>query len=73
MDPNTTFGFHGPSSSGRRLAQKDFDYFSQVMADYYPEPLKVWFMAEGRNRISGVYKVKGSQIIDMGVPACSTA
>ena len=73
VDPNTTFGFHGPSRSGRRLAQADFDYFSQVMADYYPEPLKVWFMKEGRNRISGVYKMKGTEIIRMGVPACRTA
>lgn len=73
VDPQTTFGFHGPSRSGRRLAQKDFDYFSQVMANYYPQPLKEWFMAEGRNRTSGVYKIKGSQIIRMGVPACSTA
>lgn len=58
VDPNTTFGFHGPSRSGRRLAQQDFDYFSRVMANYYPQPLQEWFMAEGRNRISGVYKVK---------------
>jgi len=73
VDPDTIFGFHGPSSSGRRLAQTDFDYFSRVMADYYPKPLREWFMAEGRNRISGVYKVKGSRIIAMGVPACSAA
>ncbi|MEX0302454.1 MAG: hypothetical protein AB3N24_08530 [Leisingera sp.] len=73
VDPNTTFGFHGPSRSGRRLAQADFDYFSRVMADYYPEPLKVWFMEKGRNRISGVYKIKGSEIIRMGVPACRSA
>lgn len=71
--PNTIFGFHGPSSNGRRLAQKDFDYFSRVMADYYPKPLQKWFMAEGRNRISGVYKIKGSQIIEMGVTACKAA
>lgn len=73
VDPETTFGFHGPSRSGRRLAQKDFDYFSRVMADFYPKPLKDWFMAEGRNRISGVYKIKGSEIIRMGVDACRTA
>lgn len=73
LDPNTTFGFHGPSRSGRRLAQADFDYFSQVMADYDPAPLRDWFMAEGRNRISGIYKIKGSEIIRMGVPACQTA
>ncbi|WP_264212278.1 hypothetical protein [Leisingera thetidis] len=73
VDPDTVFGFHGPSRSGRRLAQKDFDYFSKVMADYYPEPLKVWFMETGRNRISGVYKVRGSEIIQMGIPACRSA
>ncbi|WP_417585450.1 hypothetical protein [Pelagibacterium sp.] len=72
VSPDTIFGFHGPSSSGRRLAQKDFDYFSRVMAAYYPKPLQDWFMSEGRNRISGVYKVKGSQIIAMGVSDCST-
>lgn len=73
VDPNTTFGFHGPSRSGRRLAQEKFDYFSRVMADFYPEPLKAWFMAEGRNRISGIYKIKGSEIIRMGVKACRSA
>jgi hypothetical protein len=73
VDPNTTFGFHGPSRSGRRLAQKDFDYFSRVMASHYPAALRKWFMEKGRIRISGVYKVKGSEIIRMGVPACNAA
>ena len=73
VDPETTFGFHGPSRSGRRLAPADFDYFSQVMAEYYPEPLKTWFMDKGRNRINGIYKIKGAEIIRMGIPACRTA
>lgn len=73
VDPDTTFGFHGPSRNGRRLAQDDFDYFSQIMAAYYPEPLKSWFMTKARNRINGLYKVKGREIIQMGVPACRTA
>ncbi|WP_170761170.1 hypothetical protein [Ruegeria lacuscaerulensis] len=73
VDPDTTFGFHGPSRNGRRLAQADFDYFSQIMADYYPEPLKSWFMKTGRTRISGVYKIKGARLIQMGVPACQAA
>ncbi|WP_235216174.1 hypothetical protein [Ruegeria halocynthiae] len=73
VTPDTVFGFHGPSRSGRRLAQRDFDYFSQVMADFYPEPLKTWFMQKGRNRVFGVHKIKGSEIIRMGVPACRTA
>ncbi len=73
VDPETTFGFHGPSQSGRRLSQEDFDYFSKVMADFYPEPLKSWFMNKGRNRISGVYKIKGAEIIRMGIAPCRTA
>ncbi|MCG7522705.1 hypothetical protein [Ruegeria sp. Ofav3-42] len=73
VDPDTVFGFHGPSRSGRRLAPKDFDYFSQVMAAYYPEPLRKWFMDKGRNRINGVHKIKGAEIIRMGIPACRRA
>jgi hypothetical protein len=73
VDPDTTFGFHGPSRSGRRLAPEDFDYFSEVMAAYYPEPLKSWFMNTARNRIYGVHKVKGRELIRMGVPACRSA
>ena len=73
VNPNTTFGFHGPSKNGRRLAPEDFDYFSRVMAKYYPEPLKSWFLKKGRNRISGVYRIKGTQIIQMGVRACREA
>lgn len=73
VSPDTIFGFHGPSRSGRRLDEEDFDYFSQIMADYYPEPLKTWFMKTARNRIKGVYKIKGSELIGMGVTACQTA
>ncbi|CAD0186674.1 hypothetical protein RUESEDTHA_03583 [Ruegeria sp. THAF57] len=70
VDAETIFGFHGPSRTGRKLPKKDFDYFSRVMADYYPEPLKSWFMNKARNRISGVYKVKGAELIRMGISPC---
>lgn len=73
VDPNTTFGFHGPSRSGRRLAKAEFDYFSTVMAEHYPKPLRDWFMTTGRNKISGVHKMKGRELIRMGVRACKTA
>lgn len=71
VNPNTTFGFHGPSKSGRRLAPQKFEYFSQVMANHYPTQLRDWFMREGRHRISGVYKLKGSELIRMGVKSCT--
>ena len=72
VDPNTTFGFHGPSKSGRRLDPQKFDYFSRVMADFYPAPLRNWFMDKARHRIVGVHKVKGAELIKtMGVRACT--
>jgi hypothetical protein len=71
VSPDTTFGFHGPSRSGRSLPPDQFDYFSEVMASFYPAPLKKWFMETGRHRINGVYKIKGTEIIRMGIPACS--
>ena len=70
VSPNTTFGFHGPSYYGRAMAPKDFDYVSRVMAHYYPEPLKKWFLEEGRNRIHGVYQISGTELIRMGVASC---
>ncbi|MBY6140980.1 hypothetical protein KUV26_16190 [Leisingera daeponensis] len=68
--PGTVFGFHGPSRRGVRLKDKDFEYFSRLMARHYPEPLRAWFLHTGRNRISGVYKIKGSELIRMGIAAC---
>ncbi|PCI43189.1 MAG: hypothetical protein COB49_12635 [Alphaproteobacteria bacterium] len=68
--PNTTFGFHGPSISGKPLAPDRFEHFSKVMAQDYPAPLRSWFMATGRTRITGLYRIKGSEIIRMGVRAC---
>jgi len=69
VDPGTIFGFHGPSRNGRALPAEQFEYFSRVMADYYPAMLAEWFMETGRNRISGIYKIRGREIISMGAAA----
>ncbi len=69
---STTFGFHGPSYYGRPMSPSDFDHVSRVMAHYYPEPLKTWFINEGRNRINGVYRVSGAELIRMGVRSCTS-
>ena len=72
VDPNTTFGFHGPSQSGRQLSRQQFDYFSQVIANYYPTQLRDWFMEKGRHRTSGIYKMTGNDLIRMGgVKSCT--
>lgn len=70
ISPRTTFGFHGPSSYGRTLAPDAFNRASRIIASYYPEPLKSWYMDEGRFKIRSINRIKGKQIIDMGVPAC---
>lgn len=70
VSPNTEFGFHGPSRSGTRLGAAEFEYYSQLIAQYYPSQLKDWFLKKGRNRINGVHRIKGSEIIRMGIKKC---
>ena len=70
ISPNTTFGFHGPSSYGRALDPATFNRASKVIASFYPAPLKAWYMETARFKIRSMSRVKGSHIIDMGVPAC---
>ncbi|OIQ46004.1 MAG: hypothetical protein BM558_01460 [Roseobacter sp. MedPE-SW] len=70
ISPRTTFGFHGPSRSGQRLSAEKFDHYSRIIASTYPQKLNSWYMQTGRMRIDGVYKIKGSELIRMGVRAC---
>ncbi len=70
ISPSTTFGFHGPSSFGFALDPATFERASEIIARYYPEPLRAWYMETGRHRINGVYRIRGSTIIAMGIPAC---
>ncbi|QQA42868.1 hypothetical protein [Pelagovum pacificum] len=70
IDPNTSFGFHGPSSYGRPLDPATFDSASRIMSVNYPPQLRQWFMSEGRHRINGMHRISGAQLINMGVRAC---
>ncbi len=72
VTPNTVFGFHGPSSQvyGIALSSASFDRWSRVMADHYPEPLRSWFLQEGRHRIVGFHQFSGHDLIGFGVPRC---
>ena len=70
VSPETAFGFHGPSFHGRQLSNTDFEYWSQVIADHYPEPIKSWYMREGRQRLDGFYRISGADLIQMGVRSC---
>lgn len=70
ISPDTTFGFHGPSSYGRSLDQQTFDRASRAIASYYPAPLRDWYMTKGRYELSGFYRIKGANLIALGVRAC---
>lgn len=73
VSPQTTFGFHGPSSYGRPLEPAIFEEASQIMASHYPDVLKTWYMETGRHEIVDIYRFKGADIIRMGVSSCPVA
>lgn len=70
VDPDTVFGFHGPSRRGQPLPPQEFEYYSQVIAQYYPKQLRSWYIDTGRKRINGVFRIKGQDIIRMGLKSC---
>jgi len=70
VSPQTTFGFHGPSSFGRALDAATFSHASSVIANHYPAPLREWYMREGRHEIRALYRFSGADIIKMGVKQC---
>ncbi|WP_109464782.1 hypothetical protein [Albibacillus kandeliae] len=70
VSPQTKFGFHGPSLYGRPLKTRDFERWSHLMAGYYPEPLRDWFMSTARYRLTGYETLSGADLIDMGIARC---
>jgi hypothetical protein len=70
ITPDVRFGFHGPSSHGRALTPETFERASEIIASFYPKPLRRWYMSKGRYRIHGLYYIDGTQMIRLGVPAC---
>jgi hypothetical protein len=70
VSPDTVFGFHGPTRNGQPLPTESFDHWSRIMARYYNEPLGNWFMSEARYLRSDVYRLTGSQLIELGYPSC---
>jgi hypothetical protein len=70
ISPNARFGFHGPSSFGRRLVSQDFERWSNVVASHFKPELQQWFMTKARYRINGFYRISGRQLIQMGYTSC---
>lgn len=73
VTPETVFGFHGPSSPyyGISLDPATFERWSLVMADHYPEPIRGWFLEQGRHRIVGFHRYSGADLINLGVARCT--
>ena len=70
VSPATTFGFHGPSDFGEPLPPERFDHWSRVMARYYREPVRSWFMNTARYETRDIARVSGAQLIRLGYPSC---
>lgn len=68
--PRTRFGFHGPSDHGKPLSHRQFNYWSQVIADHYPKHLSRWYMQTARHLSKGYYHLTGAQLIELGFPNC---
>jgi hypothetical protein len=70
VSPDTEFGFHGPSYYGKPLAPQYFEYWSEVIADHYPKPVRDWFMTKARYKQSGYHTLLGAELIRLGVESC---
>jgi len=72
VGPRSVFGFHGPTLSlyGVYLPPAEFEHWSNVMAAYYPPPLRQWFIGKARFRRNGYSYVSGAELIRLGVPSC---
>ncbi|MFZ3584425.1 hypothetical protein ACOI1H_20010 [Loktanella sp. DJP18] len=67
---NTRFGFHGPSLKGKPLSPELFEVWSQKMADWYPEPIKAWYLKTARFEIRKAYWMSGEKLIGYGFQEC---
>ncbi len=70
VSPRTTFGFHGPSSYGRSLDPEEFEKASRIISRHYPPALRQWYMQTGRYKIRTFYRMRGAQLIKLGVQEC---
>lgn len=66
-------GFHGPMSqfAGIPLPPQQFEEWSQLMASYYPSPVRKWFLKDARYTLDGIKTISGTQLIKLGVPECA--
>ena len=70
--PDAVLGFHGPKAMAGTLPTDVFDHWSNVMARNLRKPLQTWFMQRARYVKSGVLRVSGATLINMGYARCET-
>jgi len=70
ISSDTVFGFHGPTANDRQLGERDFEYLSTLIASYYPPALRAWYLQTGRYSTNRIYRIRGSELIRLGLPAC---
>lgn len=68
--PGARFGFHGPRAMIGALDRDVFEYWSQEMARDLRPPLRDWFLREARHIRVGLARMRGTELIAMGYPAC---
>lgn len=74
VGPSARFGFHGPAINARAglaMMPDEFEYWSQLMANYYPPQLRGWFLSTARYEIFGIIDVSGAELIRLGIPECT--
>ena len=72
VSPNARFGFHGPqlATKGLTMLPSQFEKWSQIMADHYPQQLRHWFMNSARHS-TDLITVKGDQLFALGISHCA--
>ena len=72
VSPTAQFGFHGPqiATHGLVMLPSQFEYWSQLMADHYPKPIRDWFMRVARHS-TDLIMIKGDLLIALGVSQCA--
>ncbi|WP_422049771.1 hypothetical protein [Shimia sp.] len=73
VSPNTRFGFHGPSKSGAPIKPEVFERASRVIASFYPNDLRDWYMSSARYHIAEHEEKTGAELIKLGIPRCANS
>lgn len=73
ISPETMFGFHGPHRFKRaKMTVDEFDRQSASLSQYYPHPIRSWFMSKARFvGPDELLFVSGEHLIGLGIKECA--